>query len=306
MPMLHHYPMSPFSEKIRLVFGYLDLEWQSVVTSESPPRPVLDQLTGGYRRIPVVQWGADCFCDSRLICSELAARAGRPELDPNSLDAAAQAYSEHLEGEVFWAAVAAIPVRRILGKLFRELSFFDALRFIRDRAGIARSAHSKPMAPQRAIVVFAEHLLELEQRLAAEGGYLAGEGPGYLDFAAYHTLWFQREVGGLPAADELAAVLAWYQRMTAIGHGRMHACTAESALQAARSCAPCALTGPVCGDLLAGSLVTVRPLDYALDGTTGRLLVHDQQRIVVARETPELGPLQVHFPTAGFEVLPAS
>lgn len=304
--MLHHYPMSPFSEKLRLVCGYLDLDWQSVVTSESPPRPVVDQLSGGYRRIPVAQWDADVFCDSRLICSELAALSGRPELDPNALDAAAQAYSEYLEGEVFWAAVTAIPARRILRKLFSELSFFDALRFIRDRAGIARAAHSKPMAPRRAAVVFAEHLAELERRLGSEGGYLAGQHPGYLDFAAYHTLWFQREVGGIPAAADLPAVLAWYQRMTALGHGRLQACSGEAALQAAQSGNPRLLSGPVQGDLQVGSLVTVRPRDYALDGTVGQLLVRDPQRIVIARESATLGPLQIHFPAVGFEVLRAN
>jgi hypothetical protein len=28
-----------------------------------PPRPLLDPLTGGYRRVPVLQVGADIYCD---------------------------------------------------------------------------------------------------------------------------------------------------------------------------------------------------------------------------------------------------
>lgn len=56
---LHHEPASPFSEKIRALLGYLDLEWHSVATSIIVPRPLLMPLSGGYRRIPVAQIGAD-------------------------------------------------------------------------------------------------------------------------------------------------------------------------------------------------------------------------------------------------------
>ena len=90
MMILHHYPMSPFSEKIRLMCGYLNLEWQSVVSPESPPRPIVEPLAGGYRRIPVAQEGADIFCDTRLICAEIAAFAKRAELGPATADEANQ------------------------------------------------------------------------------------------------------------------------------------------------------------------------------------------------------------------------
>ncbi len=59
---LHHYPASPFSEKIRALLGVLDLEWYSVETSIIMPRPLLMPLSGGYRRIPVAQIGADVYC----------------------------------------------------------------------------------------------------------------------------------------------------------------------------------------------------------------------------------------------------
>ena len=38
---LHHYPASPFSEKIRALLGYLDLEWYSVETSIIMPRELV-------------------------------------------------------------------------------------------------------------------------------------------------------------------------------------------------------------------------------------------------------------------------
>jgi glutathione S-transferase len=39
------------------------------------PKPDLTALTGGYRKTPVLQIGADIYCDSQLIMRELEAAA---------------------------------------------------------------------------------------------------------------------------------------------------------------------------------------------------------------------------------------
>ena len=57
--LLHHYDNSPFSEKIRLALGLKRLAWRSVIQPNMMPKPHLVPLTGGYRRIPVLQIGAD-------------------------------------------------------------------------------------------------------------------------------------------------------------------------------------------------------------------------------------------------------
>ncbi|HBC20217.1 MAG TPA: glutathione S-transferase family protein, partial [Alcanivorax sp.] len=49
--ILHHYALSPFSEKVRAMLGYAGLDWQSVTVREMPPRPMLAPLAGGYRKI---------------------------------------------------------------------------------------------------------------------------------------------------------------------------------------------------------------------------------------------------------------
>ncbi len=66
--ILHHYAGSLFSEKIRLLLGYLKLPWKSVVTAPIMPRPLLMPLTGGYRRTPNMQQGADVWCDYEDHC----------------------------------------------------------------------------------------------------------------------------------------------------------------------------------------------------------------------------------------------
>ena len=65
--ILHHYPASPFAEKIRLILGAKGLSWRSVTIPWIMPKPDLMPLTGGYRRTPVLQIGADVYCDTALI-----------------------------------------------------------------------------------------------------------------------------------------------------------------------------------------------------------------------------------------------
>ena len=78
--ILHHYDRSPFSEKVRLVFGLKSVRWRSVQIPRWMPKPDLMPLTGGYRKTPVMQIGADIFCDTRAILREIERRFPSPPL----------------------------------------------------------------------------------------------------------------------------------------------------------------------------------------------------------------------------------
>src|SRR6202012_517845 len=86
--ILHHYPMSPFAEKIRLIFGFKNLHWSSVIIPNIMPKPDLTALTGGYRKAPALQIGADIYCDSQLIMRELERRHPSPSFYPAGRGAA--------------------------------------------------------------------------------------------------------------------------------------------------------------------------------------------------------------------------
>ncbi len=81
--ILHHYETSPYSEKIRLAFGIKGLAWSSVEIPRIMPKPDLMPLTGGYRKTPVMQIGADVYCDTQLILREIDARHPSPSLNPH-------------------------------------------------------------------------------------------------------------------------------------------------------------------------------------------------------------------------------
>ena len=112
--ILHHYPASPFSEKVRLVLGLKGLQWASVEIPNIMPRPHLMPLTGGYRRTPVMQIGADVYCDSQIIVRELERRFPEPTAFPGASAGAAWLLSR-------WSGFAEIYVadRVSISELFR-------------------------------------------------------------------------------------------------------------------------------------------------------------------------------------------
>ena len=80
--VLHHYPASPFAEKARLMLGYKGLAWKSVFIPMVMPKPDVMALTGGYRKTPILQVGADIYCDTALIAQALDELVSAPALMP--------------------------------------------------------------------------------------------------------------------------------------------------------------------------------------------------------------------------------
>lgn len=298
--ILHHYEMSPFSEKIRLMFGSAGLPWHSVLSPEMPPRPNVDPLSGGYRRIPIAQIGADIFCDSRLIAHEVAQLTDIPALGLSGCSQEAQDYSAQLESHVFWAAVFSIPTGTTLKQLYRNIGLRGAVKFLVDRAGVGRAATMNIPPFKEASKQFSEHLSDLEQRLHAN--FLFGDTACHADFAAYHTLWFKIAIAELEMPSGLPRVEAWYQRMGQFGHGQRQDLSQADAFATARDAAPRELSSDLATDSAIGSQVNISPSDYALDSVSGVLVGSSEQRWIVARDTEQFGIVHVHFPREGFEL----
>lgn len=304
MLILHHYEMSPFSEKIRAMFGYAGLAWQSTTVAEMPPRPSIDALAGGYRKIPVAQRGADVFCDTRTITEELAAEAGRPELALSGVDDEVRAFVDHADLDIFLACILSANGPLMLKKMRQQTSSLHALRFILDRANMGLRAKYDASRGKAAKRKVAAHLEDLEARLR-DRPYLFGEAPNIADFAAYHSLWFQRDLGESRYVRRFAHVDAWLDRIVAFGHGDREEITRERALDAARDGEPRPLP-PQPADAsphaLMHELVEVGPNDYGLDPVRGLLVSASASRLILARQHARCGLVHVHFPAAGYSV----
>jgi hypothetical protein len=147
----------------------------------------------------------------------------------------------------------------------------------------------------------------IEDALAAvDGGFLGGGEPNLSDVVAYMNIWWL--AGASPAqfaalSEGFARLIAWRERMRAIGHGQRSEMTPEEALATARDAAPAITIAHDRADplgLAPGARVVVMADDYGRDPIAGALVAANAERIVIARDTPDLGRLHVHFPRAGY------
>jgi len=295
--ILHHYPMSPYSEKVRAMLGYTGLSWQSVVTKEMPPRPMVAALAGGYRRIPVAQSGADVFCDSRIIAAEIAERAHKPELGAEAMDEAQRAWVAHAEGEVFFACILAAKPGELFRKARATASIGDLLRVVKDRLVMGLSAASSIPGPLRSQQIVRDHVGRVAGAL--ERDFLFGAAPTFADFATYHSLWFACDLGGKRFPEQPRA-MAWLDRIKAFGHGVRREISADAALEIARSATPRPVPQEHSQHPSLKKPVRVAPADYMQVPTTGELVGSSASRWIVRREDPRAGVVHVHFPKEGY------
>ena len=299
--LFHHYEGSPFSEKIRLAFGRKRLRWRSVIQPNMMPKPQLVPLTGGYRRIPVLQIGADVYCDSQLIARVLERLQPAPTLFPGGSEGACFAIHWWADRQLFQAAVPAV---------FEKIGGAVPKAFIEDRTALMGGSldfGAFVRSAPRARDALRAHLALLETQLADGRAYLLGSEPSFADFAAYHPVWFLRAVP--PARVHLAefpGIEAWVERVASVGHGVREECSPEEALRIAREAKPAPALGTRReGTRTAspsGDCVRVVPDDYGFEPVEGELVGSNVHELALRRSAPEVGELVVHFPRAGFRV----
>jgi glutathione S-transferase len=267
------------------------------------PKPNLTALTGGYRKTPVLQIGADVYCDSQLIMRELERRHPSPSFYPAGRGAA--------DGLAWWAEKTTFSPAVSLAFAKR----LDALPqgFLEDRAKF--SGRNIDPAAMRAAVPNAldqlrAHFDWLDQMLADGRPFLQGSAAGLADLAAYHPVWFLQQNFGsaAPPLDGFPKLVRWAERVAEVGHGTRSRMTAEEALDAGRNAATIARATVDLQDPSGrkpGQTVTVTPDDTGRDPVVGELVASDAHEIVIRRIAPEVGELCVHFPRAGFVVAPA-
>lgn len=306
--ILHHYPNSPFAEKVRLMLGYKQLAWKSVFIPMIMPKPDLTALTGGYRRTPVLQIGADVYCDTVLIAQVLDQIAPEPALLPTAVQGIAEIVAQWADGPLFTAAMAWNFQPTGVAQVFVGASAEAIQAFVADRAAMRGGAPR--MSPNDAAATYQGYLLRLASMLQ-EQDFLLGSRPCLADFAAYHPLWFTQE--RVPALagilDATPKVKDWMLRMKAIGHGLSDRCSPEEALHAAASSTPQSLVNEVFQDdhgIPLGTTVVVAADNFGLEPTEGELLAATPTRYSLRRTDPRAGTVHVHFPRMGFTLKKAS
>ncbi len=300
--ILHHYKGSPFSEKVRLVLGMKQLAWRSVIVPVMLPKPDVVALTGGYRRTPFLQIGADIYCDSALVCRVIDRLAPAPPLYPEATAGLDDIVAQWADGALFWAAVPFTLQPAGVAHIFAEAPPEFMKAFGADRAAMNPSLRRAPLADAGAMLD--AYVARLDALLGDDRPFLLGALPCIADFAAAQSIWFVRLAP--PVAVRLAPfarVCAWYERVASFGHGTPSPLGSGEAIELARQStghAP-AFVAPH-QSLAAGDEVTVAAADYAHDEIAGRLVGLGGDEIVVERDDPRAGTVRVHFPRIGYHL----
>jgi glutathione S-transferase len=296
--ILHHYEASPFSEKIRKILALKNLAWRGVEQPIIAPKPKLTPLTGGYRRIPVLQIGADVYCDTVAIAHALETTKPEPSCYPDGAIGACEIIAHWAD---HWLFLASVPPA-----VFKLLDVLPA-EFMKDRAAmspgftIENMKAALPDARSRLVVGFDWLDAQLRSR-----EFLLGSAFSLADAACFHPVWFLRgDPESVALVESRPALKRWFERVDAMGRGKMTALDPEEALAIARRSLP--LTpeqsdGTDPGGVAPGDQISVSADDYGVERVSGVAVVVTASEIALKREDPAVGEVIVHFPRAGYRV----
>ena len=297
--ILHHFDISPFAEKVKVALGIKGATWQSVQIPLVMPKPDLTALTGGYRKTPVLQIGADVYCDTQLIARVLERECAGPSLFPGGNEALCHGIASWADILLFRpGAGLSMGTNLDLPEdiLADRFAFFDFL----DREAL-------PSQLEDLFAQFRANLQRLDDMLLDGRDFLLGDAPSWADAACYAPVWMCR--GNIRGAEsllgQLPRVVEWEQRVSALGHGERSEVSAEDALALSResqSSAQPSLSDDRRPELALGAPVTVAPDDYGAVPVAGELLRLTQHEVAVRRQDERAGEVVVHFPRIGYKV----
>ena len=302
--ILHHYPISPFAEKVRLVLGYKKLDWKSVIIPMISPKPDMVALTGGYRKTPVLQIGADIYCDTALICDVLEHFQPEPSIYPEPSKGMGRTLAHWADNTLFWTSMAYNMQPKGIAELFADTSPEAAKAFGEDRKAMRLGAPRS--RPEDAAAAYKSYLRRISDMLD-DWNFLLGDVPCIADFAMYHPLWFTRTRTSVVAGvlDTTPSVLDWMDRMAAIGHGQFEEITAADAIAVAAAATPALLRDDIFQDdhgIALGSRVVVCADNFGLEPTEGELMAATRMHFTLRRNDARAGRVHVHFPRIGYQL----
>ena len=303
--ILHHYPMSLFAEKARLMMGFKGLSWRSVIIPSVMPKPDLMPLTGGYRKTPVLQVGADIYCDTALIARRLEEEKSSPTFYPEGQEFTSASLAAWADSVLFLNSVSLVFQPASMAARFAKVPPEAVKAFVADRATLFNGGTANRVPLEVAQHQWPTLMARLETQLERNGDFLLGA-PSIADFSVAHTLWFLKQTPVTsPLVDAYPAVLSWYERVIAFGHGAPSELASADAVEIARAATPAPLPEEVFIDpngFTVGQQVSVAAVDYGVDPVTGELVFSGREEIILRRDDERAGVVHVHFPRYGFQV----
>ena len=260
-------------------------------------------LTGGYRRTPLLQIGADIYCDTALICDVLEHRQSAPSLYPQDSTGAVRILAQWGDSSLFWASMGYSFSPPGTAYMFRDQSPEEAKAFAEDRAKM-RGGGGR-MYPGDATSAYKSYLRRIAS-IVDRQPFLMGEQASVADFSCYHALWFTKRIPPLAGIfDATPSIAAWMDRIGAFGHGSRQEADSSAAIAVAAKSTPADVAGETFQDdhgIALGSKVTITAESFGLEPTEGELIAATRTRYTLRRSDPRAGTVHVHFPRIGYQL----
>ena len=306
MPILHRSLQSPYCEKIMLLMGYLEQPYLSLITSKGIPRPVQELLVGNYsRRVPILQIGADLFCDSELIMQQLSILNDNSSLYKYPSTSAVEQWIKAIEIDGNTAIFGSIKPLELICAYFKNMPPNHALKFITDRAKLAKTVAlpNNDLPFEEKELIAKRYLVDLDNQLSEHHFFFTDNAPTALDFTAYTMIYYLDIINKLKLARELHNLRKWYQRMSAIGTGHGKEVTDQVSLAAALENPPAPIAAEYLKSSRIGQEVTFKNKGFMSqmnEGVRGVIVGEDENRIILRRETIQTGVVHIHFPKLNY------
>ena len=287
--------MSPYSKKVISIFAFKNLAWHAVEQPVIAPKPDLTPLTGGYRKIPVLQIGAHIYCDTKLMIREIEKRHPETALTPTELLGAAELIADWADYRLFSHAA---------GPSIFEIGNLVPKDFLADRAAMQRPEVLAAALPVDHVK--AQFVLDLQMinRQLEGTPFMLGERFTLADAATFHVLNFACNAPSL--AEEVnkhTAIANWLQAIRDMGEGQRSDMEPAEALNIARDATP-DYTPPA--DAIAdealpvGQVIAIKPNDYGQEETVGEIAWATAEALAVKRSDEKVGDVLVHYPRLGY------
>lgn len=305
-PILHRSLKSPYSEKVMLLMGYLNQPYFSFIAPKGIPRPIEEKLVGAYsRRIPILQIGADLYCDSELITSVLAKRSSVSSLIAYPCAEEASYWIEKIEMQGSPILSGAFSALELIYAYFLNMPANHAWHFMTDRMKLAKTfnlnEHKTSQAEKH--LQARSYFEKLNHQLANQSFMLTPDNPTTIDFAAYTMVYFHDVVNHLKLAENLPNLQRWFERMKSFGTGEKTEITGDDALQVAKSSEPTQISDKLLASSNIGKKITFCNKGFLAEintGVEGVIVGEDSKTIILRRENPDVGTVHVHFPKLSY------
>lgn len=301
--ILHRSLGSPYSEKAMLMLRYVGLDWLSIETPKGIPRPIQEALVGNYsRRVPILQIGADLFCDTSMIMEKISTLSEDRSLSPTNGNAQTQELIELIESDGTLSMLGVLTPWNYIYSYFKILPFSEALEFIKDRKKLADKHPELKNRKSREewMVIAKSYLSQLNDCLSNSLYLSSNDKPTASDFSAYTMIWYHDILTNLKYVKEFKNLMAWYHRMLSLNNKHMEEISPELSIEVAKASKPAPIPESMTDSSRIGQIIEV-PINDSL-GTvicqpiSGLLVGENNHNYIIKREHESVGVVHIHIP----------